>query len=69
MKNRKRNACQSFMVVNISSYCKYYVCPTCTEGRKDNPVVERLSCTVVILQKHTVRRFSFSGVKYRLHLQ
>lgn len=42
---------------------------TCTEGAEDDPVVERLSRAVVVLQQHPVWIFSFTGVKYRLHLQ
>ncbi len=46
-----------------------YICLTCTEGAEDDPVVERLSHAVIVLQQHPVWIFSFTGVKYRLHLQ
>lgn len=45
------------------------VCLTCSEGCEDDPVVERLCGAVVVLQQHPVCILSFTGVKYRLHLQ
>lgn len=49
--------------------CERDVNPTCSERGEDEPVVQRLRGSVVVLQQHPVRLLHFAGVKYRFQLQ
>lgn len=59
------NACYFY----IQAGSEHDVYPTCSERGEDEPVVERLCGSIVVLQQHPVRFLRFAGVKYRLQLQ